>query len=215
MAEVRRSAPAELRSASFRAKKHLAPANASGLEDVLGQGSDVPSDGTSLLLTNAQFSGPGTQADGVAMESAGRIRLSRAPHVKYKCLLPNGVQSMDKAPEFFRRVAKYFDGSLVRAVACEREFIGEAMRVLYTPSAPSGKGLSPPAIRPGGLSDTVGVLRTLSRVVRDAARVETPLLRVFAACYSYLLKYNMPVSKGEIAPSRTPKSPRPKQPAPS
>ena len=103
------------RSGSFA--KHQAPANSSGLEAVLGQGSEVPSDGTSLLLMTAQFSGAGAQAEEVAMESAGRIRLSRAPNMKYKCLLSNGAQSMDAALEYFSRVAKQTDNALVRAVA--------------------------------------------------------------------------------------------------
>ena len=67
------------------------------------------------------------------------------------------------------------------------------MRILYTPYAQTSKGLAPPAIRPEGLSDTLGALRTLSRTVKDAARVGTPFLRVCDACYRYLLKYNAPV----------------------
>ena len=91
-----------------------------------------------MLLTTAQFSGAGTQAEKVAMESADRIRLSRAPHVKFKYLLPNGGQSMDKAPEYFRSVARQPDIALARAVACEREYICDSMRILVTPYAPSG-----------------------------------------------------------------------------
>ena len=106
---------------------------------------------------------------------------------------------MDKALEYFRRVAKESNDALVCAVAMEREFICEAMRVLFTPYAPSSKGLAPPAIRPEGLVQTLAIFRTLSRMVKDAARVETPFLRVFDACYGYLLKYNMPVSKGAAA----------------
>ena len=96
MAEHRRASPTELRSALRRVKKHLAPANTSGLEDVLGQGSDVPSDGTSLLLMAAQFSGSGAPAEQVTTESVDRIRLSRAPHMIYKYILPNSVQPTDK-----------------------------------------------------------------------------------------------------------------------
>ena len=54
---------------------------------------------------------------------------------------------------------------------------------------------------------TPAVSRTLSRMVKDAARMETPFLRVFDACYGYLLKYNMPASKGlslPVNPSRPP-----------
>ena len=88
---------------------------------------------------------------------------------------------------------------MVCAVALERELICQAMRVLFTPYAPSSKGLAPPVIRPEGLVQTLAIFRTLSRMVKDAARVETPFLRVFDACYGYLLKYNMPVSKGTAA----------------
>ena len=44
-------------------------------------------------------------------------------------MLPNGAQSMDKALACLRRVAKRTDNSLVRAVASERGFICEAMRI--------------------------------------------------------------------------------------
>lgn len=79
-----RASSAELRCALFRAKEHLPPANTSGLEDVMGQGSEVPSNGTSLLLTSAQICGSGTRAEQVATESVDRLRLSREPHMKYK-----------------------------------------------------------------------------------------------------------------------------------
>ena len=42
---------------------------------------------------------------------------------------------------------------------------------------------------------TLAVFCTLSRMVEDSARTETPFLRVFDARYGDLLKYNMPVSK--------------------
>ena len=197
MGELRRASRTDLRTALVRAKKHLPPSNSPGLEDVLGQGGEVPSDGTSLLLTTAQFSSAGAQAEKVAMESADRIRLSRAPHVTYKYLLSGGARSMEKALEYFRRVADQSDDPLVRAVASEREFICETMRIPFTPYAPPGKGLAPPSIRPGGLVQTLAVLRTLSLLVKDAARVETPFLRVFDPRYGYLLKYNMPASKGK------------------
>ena len=103
---------------------------------------------------------------------------------------------MDKAVGYFRRVVKESNDASVQAVATEREIICEAMRVLFTPYAPSGKGLAPPTIRPEGLAQSLAVFRTLSRMVKDAARIETPFLRVFDACYGYLLKYNLPVSEG-------------------
>ena len=95
MAELRRATPAEIGAALLRAKKHLPPPNASGLEDVLGQAGEVLSEGASLLLMAAQFSGSGSQAEKVALGSADRLHLSRAPHMKFKYLLSGGVQSMD------------------------------------------------------------------------------------------------------------------------
>ena len=89
------------------------------------------------------------------------------------------------------------------------------MRILYTPYAPSGKGLSPPAIRPVGLSNTLGALRTLPRMVKDAARVGTPFLRVSAACYGFSLTRNMPVPRGKLVSAMAQKSPQSKQPLPS
>ena len=93
-------------------------------------------------------------------------------------------------------MAKQTDSPLARAVANEREFICEAIRFLLTPYAPSGKGLAPPAIPPEGMVQTLAALRALSCMVRSAANVEAPVLRAFDARYGYLLKYNMPVSKG-------------------
>ena len=126
----------------------------------------------------AQGSGAGAQAEKVAMKPVGRIRLSRAPHMQYNYLLPNGGQSTDKASEWFRRVAKQTESPPARAVANEREFCCGAMRFLLTPYAPPGKGLAPPTIRPEGLTQTLGALRTLFRMAKDAARIETPFCRV-------------------------------------
>ena len=43
-------------------------------------------------------------------------------------------------------------------------------------------------------------MRFLSRRVKDAAGVETPLLWVCDARYGYLMKYNLPLSKTAVAP---------------
>ena len=61
------------------------------------------------------------------MESADRTRLSRAPHMKYKSLFSNGAQSMGRALEYFRRVAKQTDSASARAAAAEREFICDSI----------------------------------------------------------------------------------------
>ena len=100
--------------------------------------------------SEAHSSGAATQAGRVAMESVDRIRLSRAPRMKYKRLLSNGAQLMGRAAEYFRRVAKQTGSPQVRVLANEREYICEAMRTLFAPYAPSGEGLAPPTIRPEG-----------------------------------------------------------------
>ena len=162
VAELRRASPPDLRAALARVKKRRTPSNMSGLEDALGYGGEAPPDGTSLLFMTAQISGAGSQDEKVAMESVGRIRLSRAPHMKYKYLLSGGVRIIDKALGYFRRAAKQCGDPLVRAVASESEFICEAMRILSTPYAP-------PSIRPEGLIQKLAALRTLSRMVEDPA----------------------------------------------
>ena len=104
--DLRRASSVELRSALLRVKKHLPPANTSGLEDVLGQGSEVPSDGTSPLLTSAHMRGFGTRAEQVATKSVDRFRLSRAPHMGYTYLLGYGAQYVGRALEYFGRVGE-------------------------------------------------------------------------------------------------------------
>ena len=89
------------------------------------------------------------------------------------------------------------------------------MRISCTPYAPTGKGSALPAIRPEGLSNTLGAFRTLSRTVKDAARYETPFLRVCGVRRGHLLKYDMPVPEAEMSPCNAPKSPQAKQQVPS
>ena len=63
--------------------QHLPAANFGGLEDFLGQGGEVLSEGMLLLLLlfiAARAGGVGSQAECAAPESLGRIRLSRCPH---------------------------------------------------------------------------------------------------------------------------------------
>ena len=207
-----RVSPGELRSAWLRARRRQAPPSMSGLGGGLGQRCGVPSDSTSLLLMTAQFSGAGAPSERVAMESVDRIRLSRAPYMKYKFLLPNGAQPMGRTLEYFRRVAKQTDSALARAVATEREFICDSIRAFYAPHAVAGKGLAPPGIRPEGLVCALGAPRALSRMVKDAARAETPSLRASDACYGYLIKYNPPVPKDGTVQANTPQSSTPTSP---
>ena len=59
-------------------------------------------------------------------------------------------------------------------------------------------------IRPGGLANALGIMRTVSRMVKDAARAETPFLRICDASHDYRVKYNLPLSKAVIAPVAPP-----------
>ena len=50
------------------------------------------------------------------------------------------------------------------------------------------------------LADALGITRTLSHMFKDAARVETPLFRVFDARGGFLMKYSPPASEAVVAP---------------
>ena len=141
MVKLTRASSGELRSALLKVKKHLAPADTPGLEDVLGQGCDIPSGGTSFLLMLAQLSGAGRPAERVAMESADSIRLGRVPHTKCKLLLPTGAQTLGRFLEYFCRVARQTDNASAPTVATEREFFCESLRALHLPCAATGKGV--------------------------------------------------------------------------
>ena len=93
-------------------------------------------------------------------------------------------------------------------MAQEREFIRETLQITYTPNAPSSKRLAPPVIRPESLANILGIVRTLPRTVRDTARAEAPLFRVFDARYGYLMKHNLPLSKAVVATVAPKASPR-------
>ena len=129
-------------------------------------------------------------------------------------MLTGGICSIDKALEYLRRVVAQSDDPLVRAVAQERVFICETMRVLFTPYCPPGKNLAPPAIRPEGLTQTLALLRSLSRMVKDAARVAAPAIRVFDARYGYLLKYNIPAPNGSQGGPTAPQNKQQSNPPP-
>ena len=85
-------------------------------------------------------------------------------------------------------------------MAQEREVFRESLRLLSTPYAPVGGGLAPPMIRPEGLANALGIMRTLSRMVKKAARMEALSLQVFGACYGCLVEYNLPSSRAIVAP---------------
>ena len=115
----------------------------------------------------------------------------------YKYLLGNGAQYMGRALGYFRRVAKEVDTTFVRAVAQEREFVRESLRISHIPRAPSGRAPAPPAIHQVGLANALGVMRTLSSMAQDAARVE---VFGYDTCCGYLMQYNLPLPQAAVAP---------------
>ena len=176
----RRASSAELRSACFRAKRHVRPARRVGERQRGAAGRYV----TFVNVGPVALFWYACGTSGVRLSVADRIRFCRAPHLKYKYLLAGNATWLDH----FRRVAEETRSPLVSAAAQERKFIFEALRISYTPHAPSGEGLAPPATRLGGLATASGIMRTVSRMVGDAARADTPLSRVFDACYGFLAK---------------------------
>ena len=96
------------------------------------------------MLMTAQTRGARSRAKQVAIESADRIPLSRAPHMKYRISLGPGAPSMARALAFFSRVAKETDNPLEKSATEERGFICEALRIPYAPFAPCLRGASHP-----------------------------------------------------------------------
>ena len=86
--------------------KRFPPANISGLDDILVQVGKVPPVGASSLLMVTQSGGAAPQVEHEALESLGRIHMSRAPHLKYDHLLGPVATSMGRALAYFRRVVE-------------------------------------------------------------------------------------------------------------
>ena len=72
---------------------------------------------------------------------------------------------------------------LVRASALDREYVCDAARILFTSYVPSVKGRATPAVMPEGVRTALGIFRTLPRISKGAARVETSFLRMSDACF--------------------------------
>ena len=75
--ELRRASSGEVRSASLRVAD-TSPVELLRFGGCLGQRGEDPSEGASLPLMTAQFSGAGSTAEKVALESVNQLRLSRA-----------------------------------------------------------------------------------------------------------------------------------------
>ena len=88
--------------------------------------------------------------------------------MNYKYLSSSGAEASGRALEYFRRAGKETDSTLARAVAQAREFIFEAIRILYVPSS---KGPAPPAIGPEGLVDAQSRRFGPSALYRERSRM--------------------------------------------
>ena len=78
-----------------------------------------------------------------------------------------------------------------------------------------GKPPDPPAIRSVGLTKAMAILRTLSRMVKDAPagiRIGNRFLRMFDARHEYLMMYNLLLSKAGLSVVGAPQSSDPKPP---
>ena len=136
MAETRRAPTSDLRSALLPVKKHLSPADTPGSEDALGRAGEAP-EGRRFM--ESQTCEAGSRDWQVALESVGRMRLSRAPHMEFKSLLAPTMAPRGRPLEYFRLVAKETDNTLVEALA------GGARVVLRSPahSVHSRRALNP------------------------------------------------------------------------
>lgn len=145
LVDVRRASPIDLWQGILRVNKRRPPASAPGLGDILGIGSEVPSEGTSLFLMAARLCGYGSHAEKNVLESLGRIRLGPVPQMSFKRLRSPGVDSSDCTLGNFRVVAKETDNDMARALAKEREASCDSVRMQFAAYAPAAK--SAPAHR--------------------------------------------------------------------
>ena len=107
-------------------------------------------------------------------------------------MLGPDVQGMGRALEFCPRVAEGADDVAVRAPANESGIFCRAACALCSPYAPDIRGSEPPNVLLEGMatalvsptsSPKVGIIRTLSRIAEDAARLGSSSLRVCDAFY--------------------------------
>ena len=99
-----------------------------------------------------------SRAERVALKSLGRCDLGPAPHMKYGLLLGPNVTSMGRAITYFRKVVKESDDPLARALAKEREYFRDRLRVLFAPHVPLVEGARPPQMLPGGLRHALVII---------------------------------------------------------
>ena len=87
MVEIRRASRTEVRRGMSRAERNPPTGNASGLEDTLGRGGEVPIDGTPPLSITPRSCRAGSRAGKVATEFLARIRLNFALHMQFRDFL--------------------------------------------------------------------------------------------------------------------------------
>ena len=59
------------------------------------------------------------------------------------------------------------------------------------------------------MATALGITRTQSRMAEDTARVESPSVRVFDACFGYFVKYNLRLPEAVSAPAVSKAAPEP------
>ena len=181
----------ELRTALQYIKRHRAPHDDLLAESQLvGEGGGNA--GAALLVMQArsvQGTAPGSASDQFAVRTLEKMKLSNAPHMKYKQLFLEAASTLDSARAYFRRIATESDRPLVVAMAREREFLCEQAEVLFKPYQPVLRNVLPVAPVRLGLVVMYSLMRTMSRRIKDPNRAETKKLLVFDALYGVHFKY--------------------------
>ena len=103
----------------------------------------------------------------------------------YDNLLGRHIDAVGRALAHFRRGSE-----LMYALGNGREFFCGGLRALFTTRAPIVRGARTPKVILEGIRHALGVLRTLPRIAKNAARAETAALRVFNATYGYPAKHS-------------------------
>ena len=219
MTALRQASPEDLRTALRHVKRHRAP-HEDRLDDALWNGPEGPSVGTSMMILGALQApnAPNSAAAKYSRDTLEALRMSNAPHTKYFDLFMKEGACLDKASAYFARVASETDRPLVAALAQERVYLCKCVRKLYSPYVANNKNKPPPVVAGEGMRVIYDLCRTLSRMIKDAARAETDELLTFETNYGYLIKYAIPAAskvKRVAASSPAPKGPQQHKPPPA
>ena len=78
---------------------------------------------------------------------------------------------MGRALAYFRKVLKESGSQWARALMRERELFCGALGIPLAPYVPPREGANPLKVAPEGIRQSIGIMRTLSRIMKDAACV--------------------------------------------